>query len=248
MKNNKINTVMEKINAISASQEKIFSILQDICYDFNINSFALAVFSGKQSLIDSFCLHSTYPKEWISHYQDKQYHLYDPVFGALKKAAAPFEWSTHSFKNLLPIQQLLMNEAYDFGIKSGETIPLIPHPTFHGFVTVINQPSLHPEALYILSLAANMSASKLIYIRNNQVIKLLTERETEILIQKSEGIAVKTISHNLGISQATITFHLKNIRKKLGAQSTEHALLKFATPKQLPNNIYQNPYQMHDDV
>ncbi len=237
MKNSKINTAIEKINTINTSQEKIFSTFQDICHDFNIDSFALAVFAGKQSLIDSFCLHCTYPKEWISHYQNSQYHLYDPVFGALQKAAAPFEWSTHSFKNLLPIQQQLMNEAYEFGIKFGETIPLIPHPTFHGFVTIINQPSLHPEALYMLSFAANMCANKLTYIRNTQAIKLLTERETEILIQKSEGVAVKTISHNLGISQATITFHLKNIRKKLGTQSTEHALLKFTSPKQ-PSSIY----------
>lgn len=231
MKNNKICSVIEKINNISTSEEEICSTFQDICHDFNISAFALAIFSGKQNIIESFCLHTTYPKEWIRHYQGRQYHLYDPVFSTLKRVAAPFEWNTNSFHNLLPIQQLLMNEAHDFGIKSGETIPLIPHPTFHGFLTVINQPSLHPEVLYMLSSAANICASKIMSIRDNEALRCLTDREVEILLQKTEGYPVKAISHNLGISQATITFHLKNIRKKLGAQSTEHALLKFALPK-----------------
>lgn len=230
MKNDKISIAIEKINSISFSEEKIFSIFKDICLDFDIETFALAIFSGKQSIVESFGICTTYSEEWINRYQENQYHLYDPVFSALKKVAAPFEWSTNSFKNLLPIQQTLMNEASDFNIKTGETIPLIPHPTFHGFATVANTPSLHPEVLYILSSAANVCASKIMAIRDNQALKCLTEREIEILVQKSEGFAVKTISHRLGVSQATITFHLKNIRKKLGTQSTEHALLKFVTP------------------
>lgn len=228
MKNDKISTAIEKINSINSSEEKIFAVFKDICLDFDIETFALAVFSGKQSIVESFCLYTTYSKEWVRYYEERQYHLYDPVFSALKKVAAPFEWSTTSFKNLLPIQQTLMNESYEFGIKSGETIPLIPHPTFHGFATVANISPLHPEVLYILSSAANVCANKVISIRDNQALRCLTEREIEILVEKSEGFAVKAISHKLGISQATITFHLKNIRKKLGTQSTEHALLKFA--------------------
>lgn len=228
MKNHKLSKIVEKINNINTSEERIFSSFQDICYDFNVESFALAVFSGKQSIIESFNLHSTYPREWIHRYQDKHYHLYDPVFSTLQKIAAPFEWSTYSFKNLLPIQQILMNEANDFGVKFGETIPLIPHPTFHGFLTIINQSSLHPEALYMLSFAANVCANKITSIQDYRVLKSLTDREREILVQKSKGYPVKSISHNLGISEATITFHLKNVRKKFGAQSTEHALLRFA--------------------
>lgn len=238
MKNKKIGMVIEKINSIGNSEEKIFATFKDICNDFDIESFALAVFSGKQNIIESFCLYTTYPKEWVHRYEEEQYHLHDPVFDTLKKVAAPFEWSTNSFRNLLPIQQTLMKEAYDFGIKSGETIPLIPHPNFHGFATVANTSSLRPEILYTLSSAANICASKIMSIRDNQALKCLTEREIEILVQKSEGIAVKTISHKLGVSQATITFHLKNIRKKLGAQSTEHALLKFALPNNNSNQTF----------
>jgi len=54
----------------------------------------------------------------------------------------------------------------------------------------------------------------------------LTERERKILEHKSQGLTIKGISSVLGISQSTTTFHLINIRKKLGVQTTEHAVAK----------------------
>lgn len=224
----KINTILERMNSVN-NQEDFFSIFKDICYEFNIEKFALAIFSGKKNILESFCIYDTYPEAWKNRYNEKQYHMYDPVFANLKKIALPFEWSTQSFDTLLPVQQMLMKEAYDFGIKSGVTIPLIPHAHFQGFVTLLNQPPLHPEVLYTLSLVANACTDKIISSYEQKSMEHLTEREIEILTLKSQGFPIKAISHTLGISSPTITFHLKNIRKKLDTQSTEQSLFKFAS-------------------
>ncbi len=229
MLNKRINAAIEQINSITQSDEGVFEIFQNICNDFNVEQFALAVFSGKKKITESFCVHNTYSKEWEKRYTKERYYLCDPVFSTLKKVAVPFEWSVDGFDNLLPIQQTLMEESFDFGIKSGITIPLIPHATFHGFTTVLNQAFLHPEVLYTLSLVANVCANKIATIKDSQALECLTDREIELLTQKAQGLTIKVVSHNLNISGSTAAFHLANIRKKLNAQTTEHAVSKFTS-------------------
>jgi len=227
MLDKRINTAVEKINCIKQSDTDVFDIFQEICADFGIEQFALAVFSGKKKITETFCVYDTYSKDWVQRYKDERYYLCDPVFNTLKKIAVPFEWNTDSFDNLLPIQQTLMEESRDFGIKSGITIPLIPHPTFHSFATVLNHPFLHPEVLYTLSLVANVCANKISSLKDNEVLASLTEREIAILSRKAQGATIKVISYDLNISESTVAFHLDSIRKKLNVNSTEHAVSKF---------------------
>lgn len=227
MLNKRVNTAIEKINCTTKSEQDVFEIFHSICNDFDIEQFALAVFSGKKKITESFSVYNTYSKEWEKRYNDERYYLCDPVFNTLKKIAVPFEWSTDSFDNLLPIQQTLMEESRDFGIKSGITIPLIPHPTFHSFVTVLNHPFLHPEVLYTLSLVSNVCANKISNLKDNEALASLTEREIAILSQKAQGATIKVIGYNLNIAESTVAFHLDSVRKKLNVNSTEHAVSKF---------------------
>lgn len=163
--NKKIKIGIDKINAIKHSEKDAFYVFKDICLDLNLDQFALAIFSGKKNITESFDFYETYPADWVEHYKKNQYHLHDPIFSALKKVAVPFEWTTESFDNLLPIQKTLMNESYDFGIKSGVTVPLLPDPMFHGFVTALNKTALHYDVLYALSLVGNVCVSKIMSLQ-----------------------------------------------------------------------------------
>ncbi len=164
----KIKSALERIDAVKYFEEDVFAVFKGICLDLNFEKFALAIFSGRKDITESFSIYNTYSKEWIQHYKEKQYHLCDPVFSSLRKVAVPFEWDTKSFDGLLPTQQTLMEESFDFGIKSGITIPLIPYATFHGFVTVLNQSSLHHDVLYTLSLVGNVCSNKIISLQDKR--------------------------------------------------------------------------------
>jgi len=227
----KIKRAIEEINDIEGvnrnCDESAFRILKNICGDFYIKRFSLSIFFEEEKAQESFFLYSTCPLKWQQHYLGNKYYLCDPVFHSLQKVIFPFEWNTQSFTNLTPLQRQLINEMCAFGIKAGMTIPLLPYPTFHGFFTVFNQTSLHSDVVYALSLAANVCASKIMRIKRNKILECLTERERKILQQKSRGLTIKSISSVLGISQSTTTFHLINIRKKLGVQTTEQAVAKF---------------------
>jgi DNA-binding CsgD family transcriptional regulator len=52
----------------------------------------------------------------------------------------------------------------------------------------------------------------------------LTLRETETLHELSQGATEKASAENMGCSPDTIDFHRRNIRKKLRAATTIHAL------------------------
>jgi len=222
----KIEIALDKINSANLGDDDFFSILQDVCFDFDLERFAFGIRYGKKDNFDSFFGVSTHSNELKEYYIKNKCHLYDPLFHALYKLAMPFEWNLEKIDNLFPIQKELMNAFMSFNIQTGTTILLTPHSTFQGFITILHT-SLHPEVLYALSLIANACTSKRMSIKESQDLKILTGREIEILSQKSQGQTIKAVSYNLSLSQSTIQFHLGNIRSKLNAQSTEHAISKF---------------------
>jgi DNA-binding CsgD family transcriptional regulator len=56
----------------------------------------------------------------------------------------------------------------------------------------------------------------------------LTSREIECLHWLASGLHNDRIADRVGITEPTVTFHLKNARQKLGAQTREQALVKAA--------------------
>lgn len=54
----------------------------------------------------------------------------------------------------------------------------------------------------------------------------LSDREMDVLKQLAEGLALKQIAAELGVSYFTINFHIKNLYKKLHVQSQSGAVAK----------------------
>ncbi len=236
MINLRIALALEKINQELHNKEEILSAFKDICLNFGFEYFALTIFHGINDIKEKFFSYNTYPEAWVKYVIEERQYLNSPIFISLKKAARPFSWHTTSFQNLTLAQQNYMNIANDFGVKWGETIPLIPHEEYHGFITISNSPSLHPEVLYIIQYIANICVDKIALLFGDKRSKFLSPRECEILMLKLEGLAIKQICDHLNLSISTINFHLKNIREKLDAHSTEQALVKFATMQRSSSN------------
>lgn len=225
----KIEEALEEINEGRRVDGDVLKILEKICYSFSIRYFSLAIFYGEKSISESFFMHSTYAEKWQDHYIKNKYYLCDPAFTSLQKIAIPFEWEIKKFKDLTPQQSNFAKEAYNFGIRSGLTIPLFPQSNFHGFFTIFNQAPLHPDILYTFSLIANFCTSRIMEEKAGEFLSCLTKREREVLFEKAQALSVKDVSIKLKISHSTAAFHLTNIRKKLGVHSSERAVSKFLT-------------------
>ena len=56
--------------------------------------------------------------------------------------------------------------------------------------------------------------------------RLLSDRESQCLIQSAHGKTTFEIGQALQISERTVAFHLSNVRRKLGAANSRHAVTK----------------------
>jgi DNA-binding CsgD family transcriptional regulator len=56
--------------------------------------------------------------------------------------------------------------------------------------------------------------------------KFLSDRERQCLIQSAGGKTTSEIGQALQISERTVVFHLSNVRRKLGAANSRHAVTK----------------------
>lgn len=156
---------LEKVE-VTKNETDVFQVFKEVCLHFDIEQSALAIFFGEKRINSSFLVYNTYPIEWEKHYIKNQYHLHDPIFEEFRKISHPFEWHTQGFSKLSKIQKKLLDESYDFGVKFGVTIPLIPYTAFHGFVTALNQPMPQFEVLHTLSVVGNVCTNKIVQLKN----------------------------------------------------------------------------------
>jgi len=56
--------------------------------------------------------------------------------------------------------------------------------------------------------------------------RLLSDRESQCLIESARGKTTSEIGQALQISERTVAFHLSNVRRKLGAANSRHAVAK----------------------
>ncbi|MBZ9761768.1 autoinducer binding domain-containing protein [Mesorhizobium sp. CA8] len=71
---------------------------------------------------------STYPPPWTSHYLHNRYEEVDPVIQQARHYKETFHWGTDgSDVKLSAAGQKLMDEAVQFGIRHGFTIPIHVH-------------------------------------------------------------------------------------------------------------------------
>lgn len=70
-----------------------------------------------------FALASTMPKEWSRRYVARGYAHHDPAVRRLCTSATPFEWS--AVETSTAEAGRVMDEAGEFGIRAGSTIPFV---------------------------------------------------------------------------------------------------------------------------
>lgn len=215
----------------SKSLEELNQNFKILCENYNIDKFFLASLKKTEALHinqkELFSSFDTYPIEWMKRYKNESYHLNDPIFLDIHKRILPSYWHIDKLNDLTDEQKKIMSEACDFGINSGTTIPLLPNYKFSGLLGLANTEINQPDILYILLSASHIYMNHKINFDLKNSFTSLTNKELKILSLKAEGYIIKQISKELLISDATVIFHLKNIRKKLGLITTEQAILKY---------------------
>lgn len=180
---------------------------------------------------------SNYPTEWQEIYLQGNYAAIDPVVTTAKRAMHPFPWSQNENAGSSPGAVRFFNQAADFGIRSGLSIPVRGG---FGRTALLTLASDRPSAAAnIRDTVHAITAVAFVHVHLNRLARAphsttieLTPRQSVCLAWSSMGKTTDEIADLLGISERAVRFYLRGARDRLGATNTTHAV-RIAVEKDL---------------
>ncbi len=179
---------------------------------------------------------ATFPGAWVERYLSHGYGDVDPTFQAALGTILPFSWRDVSARNDLSSgQRRVFDEARDFGLVAGATVPI--HGPDSGLST-LNVSGGKDERQFDEIYQANRQNLLWIAAQTHEAfLRLsedapdedrirLTDRERDCLLWTARGKTAWEVGQILSISEETVLFHLKNATRKLGVFSKHHAVVK----------------------
>lgn len=225
--------------ATSGDAESLRSVLAEAGAALDLSCFAYLSLSSRKGGAPE--LISTYPVKWTDHYLQQNYERLDPVIIEAFATPEPFEWG-HEFsgRRLSKLQHGLLDEAAQFGIRCGFTVPIhdprgpIAAVTFAAderratFQRCIEQ---HRHVLQLMAMYFHAQARR--RLMPNRVVDgvALSPRELECLEWAAQGKSASEIGRLLNISRRTAAFHLDNAKTKFGVRTICQAVAKLAAAK-----------------
>jgi DNA-binding CsgD family transcriptional regulator len=201
--------------------------------DFEIASAAVAVDRpGRDALFEMV---GNTPTAWLEASRNADDVARDPVMRRMRTTSLPF-----AYDQALYAQEGagdLWEEQAPFGYKSGIAMAMHLPDGKHfllGFDRSAPLPSAQPHVnrlvadVCMLAVHAQEAAIRVLLQEPSpgQPVQRLTPREIEILNWTREGKSAWAISVILGMSEATVQTHLRNVRKKMGVASKHQAVLR----------------------
>ncbi|QOZ32788.1 LuxR family transcriptional regulator [Bradyrhizobium sp. CCBAU 53421] len=187
---------------------------------------------GKPRLI------SNYPNAWTSHYLKSRYQRIDPVIQEALGNTEPFRWGlAPAEKTYSSLQQQMLDEASNFGIRLGFTVPIhdghgpIAALTFaaskrsDAFETFT---SSQARVLQLIAMYFHAHVRRKLRTGHRIAEVFLSPRELECLEWASQGKSAWEIGCILGISRNTVAYYLENAKEKLGVRTVVQAVTLLA--------------------
>jgi LuxR family quorum sensing-dependent transcriptional regulator len=182
--------------------------------------------SNKRQQESNVLLHE-WPQEWSERYFSSGYLFVDPTIRRVVSNTRPFLWS-----DLKPVYEddpaaaRVMNEACDFRLNSGFTVPLVTlEGEAAGFSFAGERFEASPDQRGVLQLLATYAIGRALALDDPPAVAL-TKREYEVLQWAAEGKSEWEIGTILGISEHTADKIFRLARAKLGASNRTHAVAK----------------------
>lgn len=236
---------MERLRRFRESSQRqvelsaIGDAVAEIADDFGLKKYAYFAVPYWPRGIEDYCLMSSYPREWTDHYIANEFERVDPVIRTAMTSLLPFFWGPgEHIEPKTSKEKKLFREAKEFEIEFGWTVPIHDAMGRIGslnfccggdldeFRAIIqqNQHELHLIAIYLHSAVGNQDIKPL----SLQRFPLLSTREIECLEWASRGKSRRDTAAILGVSPATVKFHLENAIRKLEVATTRQACVKAA--------------------
>ncbi len=188
---------------------------------------------GINGIIESIWHKTSHPEDYCTYYNNKYYIDDDLSSIHCITETIPFIWHDFSAWGVPTLRQKrFMHESWDFNMGVGVSFPFrfennlgkggiglaTGHMTPEEFDTMWEE---YSHTLFAITKSFNDYAWKV-----PNFIFHLSPRELEVITFLSKGFAPSEISAQLGSSSSTVGHQIRCARKKLQANSNEHAVAK----------------------
>lgn len=232
----RIRDFIERSNRATSKRE-LFGLLEQAALDEGFDSFAYGMFGPDRSPASvedrSHVMKLNFPEDWVAHYFEQGYQDHDPVVAYIPASLMSFTWDEIPARfDLRPKQRRVLAEARDAGLKRGVSCPV--HGP-RGSVAILSfassddgiDPRAHIARLQPISAQFHLAHSELIEApRPEGPMVELTARERECLAWVAQGKSSWDIGQILGITEFTVSYHVKKAMRKLGSGSRIVAVVK----------------------
>ncbi|MFC1672834.1 autoinducer binding domain-containing protein [Pseudomonadota bacterium] len=173
-----------------------------------------------------------YPEDWVSYYMERGYVDLDPVLQHGVASRHAFTWDEiPKHLDLTAEQTQFMGESESAGLLNGLAVPLHgPMGEVYGLglASSVANPDVdrHLKEIQILSTHFHVLYSGMHDDQRIMDNVTLTPRELEVLKWCAAGKSNWSIGEILGISEHGVDFHVRNILRKLEADTRITAVVK----------------------
>jgi LuxR family transcriptional activator of conjugal transfer of Ti plasmids len=232
-----IEGALRSLNKV-ASEAELESYLSRLTRQLGFEYFSYILSDRMQLGVRAFSktmIATSYPQSWRTRYERRRYHQLDPVVTIGSRTRQPFFWGSAEYlQQLSPVPRRLFDEARDFGICSGFTVP-VHGPGDCGLFSVsssvgfenFQEAALGSQVLLqVMSSQIHAIAVERLVAQAELAPVKLTEHERVCLSWTMRGKTAWEISQIVNRSRPTIDFHLQKAMRKLGASNKFHAAFK----------------------
>lgn len=156
------------------------------------------------------------PKPWVEHYTKHRFMLHDPVIRWIYSNTGAIRWGEIELADPMRV----LDQAQTFGLRYGMAVAC-----FDG--NREGQRSFGTFARSDREFDASEMEVLRLYVERLHRAKApptnLTEAEIEALRMVKEGMRLKQVAHELGVTEGAIKQRLKNAKLKLNAQTSAQA-------------------------
>ncbi|MFC5489788.1 LuxR family transcriptional regulator [Dokdonella soli] len=180
-----------------------------------------------------------YPADWVRHYFASGYLHIDPVIAHCQAHATPFLWPSSQRASVRCTDRrstsvdCMFQEASEFGLKSGLSIPIHGLGCSWGLVSFASSTDMTADdvrtmtpQLHLLAHGIHEAGHRYAHDAALPPLPHLTDRELECLHWVAAGKTSWEIGRLLGVAERTVVFHLQNATRKLGVSGRQAAIAR----------------------
>jgi LuxR family quorum-sensing transcriptional regulator LasR len=210
--------------------EALFSLGRH--YGFEKVLFAMS--GSRHARLEHAFFQTNYPRKWRDRYEADRLAYVDPSVTHCLSSTLPLVWQADTFRS--PAQRAMYEDGCAYGIRAGVSFPIHGPNGEFGMLSFACDPQ--PEQHFAREVAPRLPELALVRdyafasgVRfcppvTHEAAPRLTPRELEVLNWVMAGKSSWEISKITGCSEATVNFHMGNIRQKFNVNTRQQAVVR----------------------